>query len=91
MIITVFLADDHAVVRDGLRLMLEGQEDIHVIGDAANGQDAVNQVAQLCPDVVVMDIGMPKVDGISRWPPWGPVAESMRSNSRAVTTSGRRA
>jgi DNA-binding NarL/FixJ family response regulator len=64
MTITVFLADDHVVVRDGLRLMLEEQEDIHVIGDAANGRDAVHQVAQLCPDVVVMDIGMPELSGI---------------------------
>ena len=56
MTITVFLADDHAVVRDGLRLLLEGQGDIKVIGDAANGREAVHQVEQLRPDVVVMDI-----------------------------------
>ncbi len=64
MSITVFLADDHAVVRDGLRFLLEAQHDIRVIGDAANGRDAVRQVAQLCPDVVVVDIAMPELDGI---------------------------
>ena len=64
MTITVFLADDHAVVRDGLRLLLEAQDDIEVIGDAANGREAVQQVEQLHPDVVVMDIAMPELNGI---------------------------
>jgi DNA-binding NarL/FixJ family response regulator len=62
--ITVFLADDHAVVRDGLRLLLEAQPDLSVIGDAANGREAVRRVAQLCPDVVVIDIAMPELNGI---------------------------
>jgi len=60
----VLLADDHAVLRDGLRLLLETQHDIKVIADAANGRDAVRQVAQLCPDVVIMDIAMPELNGI---------------------------
>mgnify|MGYP001815396698 FL=1 len=64
MTITVLLADDHAVVRDGLRLLLEAQPDLSVIGDAANGREAVRQVARLCPDVVVMDIAMPELNGI---------------------------
>ena len=64
MSITVFLADDHAVVRDGLRFLLEAQPDIRVIGDAANGRDAVRQMTQLYPDVVVMDIAMPELNGI---------------------------
>jgi len=64
MSITVFLADDHAVVRDGLRVLLEAQPDIRVIGDAANGRETVRLVVQLCPDVVVMDIAMPELNGI---------------------------
>jgi DNA-binding NarL/FixJ family response regulator len=64
MSITVFLADDHAVVRDGLRFLLEAQHDIKVIGDAANGRDAVRQVAKLRPDVVIVDIAMPDLNGI---------------------------
>ena len=64
MSITVFLADDHAVVRDGLRFLLEAHQDIQVIGDAANGREAVRQVTELCPDVVVMDIAMPELNGI---------------------------
>lgn len=64
MSITVFLADDHAVVRDGLRFLLEAQQDIQVIGDAANGREAVRQITELCPDVVVMDIAMPELNGI---------------------------
>jgi DNA-binding NarL/FixJ family response regulator len=62
--ITVFLADDHAVVRDGLRALLEKQRDIRVIGDAVNGRETVRQVARLCPDVVVLDIAMPELNGI---------------------------
>jgi len=64
MTITVLLADDHAVVRDGLRLLLEAQGDIKVVGDAANGREAVHQVKRLRPDVVVMDIAMPELNGI---------------------------
>ncbi|GAI44175.1 unnamed protein product [marine sediment metagenome] len=64
MSITVLLADDHGVLRDGLRLLLEAQHDIRVIADAANGRDAVRQVVKLCPDVVIMDIAMPELNGI---------------------------
>ncbi len=64
MAIKVFLADDHAVVRDGLRFMLEAQTDITVVGDAANGRQAVTQVQKLKPDVVIMDIAMPELNGI---------------------------
>lgn len=64
MTITVFLVDDHTVVRDGLRLLLEEQGDIKVIGGAANGREAVRQVKRLCPDVVIMDIAMPELNGI---------------------------
>ncbi len=64
MSITVFLADDHAVVRDGLRVLLEAQPDIRVIGDAANGRETVRLVVQLCPDVAIIDIAMPELNGI---------------------------
>jgi len=64
VIITVFLADDHAVVRDGLRALLEAHADIQVIGDAADGRETVRQVARLCPDVIVLDIAMPELNGI---------------------------
>jgi DNA-binding NarL/FixJ family response regulator len=64
MIIEVFLADDHAVVRDGLRFLLEAEDDIRVVGTAANGRDAVRQVQKLTPHVVVMDIAMPGLNGI---------------------------
>ena len=64
MSITVFLADDHAVVRDGLRFLLDAQQDIEVVGDAANGRDAVRQVEQLNPAVAILDIAMPELNGI---------------------------
>ncbi|MBN1286656.1 MAG: response regulator transcription factor [Anaerolineae bacterium] len=62
--ITVFLVDDHAVLRDGLRFLLDAQPDIKVVGDAANGREAVRQVLDLHPDVVIMDIVMPELNGI---------------------------
>jgi DNA-binding NarL/FixJ family response regulator len=64
MAITVFLADDHAVLRDGLKFMIEVQPEMRVVGTAANGREAVQQVEKLCPNVVVMDIAMPELNGI---------------------------
>jgi len=64
MPLKVFLADDHAVVREGLRFILEAQGDIVVVGEATNGRQAVQKVQQLNPDVVVMDIAMPELNGI---------------------------
>lgn len=64
MAIGVFLADDHAVVREGLRLVLEAHPDIHVLGEASEGRGAVSEVRRLLPDVVIMDIAMPQSNGI---------------------------
>jgi len=58
--ITVFIADDHAVLREGLKLLIESRENIVVIGDADNGREAVRQVKNIKPDVVIMDIAMPE-------------------------------
>ena len=62
--IKVFIAEDHTIVRKGLRLLLEGQPDIEVIGEAENGREAIEQVEALLPDVVLMDITMPELNGI---------------------------
>jgi DNA-binding NarL/FixJ family response regulator len=62
--IRVLLADDHAVVRDGLRALLEESEDIEVVGLCADGLETVRQARQLQPDVVVMDVAMPRLNGI---------------------------
>ncbi|NOZ28994.1 MAG: response regulator transcription factor [Chloroflexi bacterium] len=64
MTIRVLLADDHAVVRDGLRLILEAQGDIAVTGDATDGREAVRLAQALQPDVIVIDIAMPLLNGI---------------------------
>jgi DNA-binding NarL/FixJ family response regulator len=64
MAIGVFLADDHAVVREGLRLLLETQNDITVTGEAADGRETVRSVQRTGPNVVVMDIAMPSLNGI---------------------------
>jgi DNA-binding NarL/FixJ family response regulator len=62
--IRVVLADDHHLVRGGIRALLERADDIEVVGEAANGQQAVELAQQLAPDVLVMDIAMPRLDGI---------------------------
>jgi DNA-binding NarL/FixJ family response regulator len=64
MTINVVLADDHTIVRDGLRALLEANPDIKVVGDAANGREVLNQVIDSKPDVVIMDISMPEINGI---------------------------
>ena len=62
--IRVLLADDHAIVRDGIRSLLKTQPDIEVVGEANNGRDAVSKAEALQPDVVLMDLVMPGMDGI---------------------------
>jgi len=64
MPITVFLIDDHTIVRDGLRSLLETQADMTVVGDAADGRRALAPITQLLPNIVVMDIAMPELNGI---------------------------
>lgn len=62
--ITVLLADDHSVVREGLQALLQAETDIAVVGQAENGVDAVEMASRLRPDVVVMDIAMPLLNGM---------------------------
>jgi len=62
--IRVLVVDDHAVVREGLRAFLELQEGIEVVGEAADGREAVEAAARLRPDVILMDLVMPQLDGI---------------------------
>ncbi|MHB8621085.1 MAG: response regulator [Chloroflexota bacterium] len=60
----VLIADDHAILREGIRLLLRTQPDLEVVGEAADGQDAFFKVEDLRPHVVLMDIGMPGVNGL---------------------------
>lgn len=62
--IRVLIADDHAIVRDGVRALLALSEDITVVGEAANGQEAIDLARRLAPDVILMDIAMPGLGGI---------------------------
>jgi DNA-binding NarL/FixJ family response regulator len=73
--IRVLIADDHTIVRAGIRLLLQAEPDIEVVGEAGDGQEAIAQTEALRPNVVVMDIGMPGVSGLEatreikrRWP-----------------------
>lgn len=63
-VIRVLLADDHAVLRAGLRVLLNNEPDIEVIGEAGDGEEAVRVITQLKPDIVVLDLMMPKVKGL---------------------------
>jgi DNA-binding NarL/FixJ family response regulator len=60
----ILLADDHAVVREGLKALINGHLDMEVVGEAADGSTACAKAAALCPDVVVMDVSMPSVNGV---------------------------
>ena len=63
--IRVLIVDDHAMVRQGIATFIETQDDIQLIGEAANGREAMARVAELAPDVVLMDLQMPEMDGIT--------------------------
>jgi len=63
-VIRVLIAEDHAMVRAGLAELLGNRDDVEVVGEAANGEEAVDRATRLQPDVVLMDLSMPEVDGI---------------------------
>ena len=88
--ISVLIVDDPAVVRQGLRTFLDLQDDIDVAGEATNGAEAVEQVRRLLPDVVLMDLEMPEMDGIeatrlikNEWPDVWVAVLTMHSEYRA--------
>jgi DNA-binding NarL/FixJ family response regulator len=94
MSITVFLADDHTIVRDGLRYLLEAHDNIRVIGEASNGRDAVKKVKNLQPNIVIMDIVMADLNGIEateqicrECPATRVVMLSMQSSSESILRS----
>jgi DNA-binding NarL/FixJ family response regulator len=62
--IRILLADDHAMVRKGFRMILEAQNDMSIVGEAGNGREALEQAENLQPDVIVMDVAMPELNGI---------------------------
>jgi DNA-binding NarL/FixJ family response regulator len=63
-VIRILLADDHTIIRSGLKLLLEQQPDFKVIAEAGNGREAVELVSEHHPEVAVLDIGMPRLNGI---------------------------
>src|SRR5689334_25290010 len=76
--IRILIADDHGIVRTGLRLLFEKLPEMQVVGEAATGHDAVRLTAELTPDVVIMDIGMPMLNGIDA------AAQICRQNGRCA-------
>lgn len=61
---TIIIADDHKIVRDGLRFLLEAEPGFELVGEAASGTEAIELAEKLCPDVIVLDIGMPGMNGL---------------------------
>lgn len=64
MFINVIIADDHPIFRQGLKSVIESDQRFKILGEAANGREAVSMVEALCPDIVILDIDMPEIDGI---------------------------
>ncbi|MCK5173358.1 MAG: response regulator transcription factor [Planctomycetes bacterium] len=92
MSIRIILADDHKIIRDGLRSLLEKEDDIQIIAQADDGRKTIELVTELTPDVVIMDIGMPGLNGIEatrhiahEFPKVKTIALSMHSDKRFVT------
>lgn len=90
--VTILLADDHTIVRQGLAKILESERDLKVIGEASDGREAIAKVEELKPDVVVMDIGMPQLNGIEaarrikkRQPHTKVIILSMHSQERFIS------
>lgn len=91
MSIAVLLADDHKIMRDGLRLLIEREPDMEVVGEAADGRRTVQLVRELSPDVVIMDVTMPHLNGleatrqiVAEAPKVKVIALSMHSDRRFV-------
>ncbi len=92
MLTKVLIVDDHKILREGLRSLLEDARDIKVVGEAASGNEAITRAAALNPDVVIMDVGMPDINGIdatrrirAEMPAVKVIALSMHSDRRFVT------
>ncbi|HET6290271.1 MAG TPA: response regulator transcription factor [Amycolatopsis sp.] len=83
MTIRVVIADDQALVRTGLRMILDNADDIDVVGEAGDGAEAVTLVAELDPDVVLMDIRMPEMDGVEAT---AAIAKAHRARVLVLTT-----
>jgi DNA-binding NarL/FixJ family response regulator len=62
--IRILIVDDHTLLREGIRSLLENHEDLEVVGEAVDGRDAIEKASQLAPDVVIMDVAMPLMDGL---------------------------
>src|SRR5688572_22796391 len=91
MVARILLADDHQIVREGLKSLLNSHEDMEVVGEARDGRSAVQMAKDLTPDVVIMDVGMPHLNGIeatrqitAREPEAKVVAPSMHADRRSV-------
>jgi DNA-binding NarL/FixJ family response regulator len=85
---TILIVDDHAVMRQGLRALLAGAPDLHVLGEAGTGREALELVGTLHPHVVIMDLSMPEMNGLEatikikeRWPKVGVIVLSMHADA----------
>jgi DNA-binding NarL/FixJ family response regulator len=82
--IRVVIADEHRLIRDGIRMMLRDEKGIEIVGEAANGLQAINAVDDLKPDVVLLDVSMPEIDGIQAIVP----IRQKSPNTKAIVLTG---
>ena len=89
--IRILLADDEELVRTGLRMILRSEPDLEIVGEAVNGEDALRKVSELGPDVLLLDLRMPDVDGVEAtrrivrdFPATAVLVLTMRSEERRV-------
>ncbi len=94
MKIRLLIADDHAVVRKGLMTLLEDEPDLDIVGEATDGQDAVEKTAALRPDIVLLDLTMPRLSGLeaarimtNRHPATRPLVFSMHNNQEYIVNA----
>jgi len=62
--IRILIVDDHIILREGIRMLLEAQADFRVVGEAGNGIEAIDKARQCCPDIILLDVSMPRMDGL---------------------------